>query len=208
MALSLTARAPIISDYGIKFGAVSSTQIFEGSGTRNLAWEPYLDGDWKRRLGPQIGLFVQFLNSRHFTLQTEVSYLQKGVDEEIHPTLRGSDGSLILGESYTLEISQFDYITFSILAQPKIPLNQIELYMLAGPALNILISNREWPFKDAADLTPGIVIGGGLEFRDLFEFPFFIEIRYNPDLQYFFENEYIKSKFQIWQLLLGVKLKR
>jgi len=208
ISLSLTAQAQFISGYGFKFGVVSSMQIFEGSGARNLGWVFYPDLNWNRRLGPQIGLFAQVLNTRYLTLQSEISYLQKGIDDEVRPTSLGPDGTFIEGKPFTIEMLQFDYIAFSVLAQPRVPIKQIELYILAGPSLNILIANKEWPFKDADILTPSVVIGGGLEFKKLFEFPLLIEIRYNPDLKYFFENEYIKSKFQVWQFILGAKLNR
>jgi hypothetical protein len=94
------------------------------------------------------------------------------------------------------------------LAQPKITIGQIQPYILIGPSLNILIANREWLFRDANSLTPSILLGGGFEFKKLLEFPLLIEIRYSPDLKYFFENEYLKSRFRVWQVLLGVKLNR
>ncbi len=209
LSLFSIGQAQIISDYGIKFGAVSSKQIFErGRAQNKLAWDSYLDRDWRRRLGPQIGLFAQLLNARHLTLQSEVSYLQKGTEEEIYPTLVGPDGTYVTGEPFSTEPFQLDYIAFSVLAQPKVSIGQMEPYILIGPSLNILIANREWVFRDADFLTPAVVIGGGLEFKKLFEFPLLIEIRYSPDLKYFFENEYLKSKFQVWQLILGAKLNR
>ncbi len=208
LSLSSISQAQIISEYGIKFGTVSSKQIFERGRANNLVWDSYLDRNLSRRLGPQIVLFAQLLNARHLNLQCEVNYLQKGAEEEIYPTFVGPDGNYITGEPFKIETSQFDYITFSVLAQPKVSIEQIELYILAGPSLNILIGNREWLFREADFLTPSVVIGGGFEFKKLFEFPLLIEIRYSPDLKYIFENEYIKSKFRIWQLLFGAKLNR
>lgn len=210
LLLSSIGQAQITSEYGIKFGMVSSRQILEkgSEATRNLLWESYRDRNWSRRLGPQIGLFAQFLNARYLTLLSEVSCLQKGTDEKIYPTLVDSDGNYIAGESVTIETFQFDYIAVSILVQPRIPSNQIEPYILAGPSLNILIANKELLFEDADLMTTSVVIGGGFEFRKLFEFPLLIEIRYNPDLKYFFKNKYVKSRFQTWQFILGVKLNR
>jgi hypothetical protein len=201
-------QAQVISGGGIKFGIVSSEQIFERGRSRSLAWDSYLDRDLNPRLGPQIGLFAQFLNTRHLTLQGEVSYLQKGAEEEIYPTRVGPDSTYVTGEPFIVKTFQFDYVAFSVLVQPKVAKGQIEPYILVGPSLHILIANRQGVYRDADSLTPSVLIGGGIEFKKLFEFPLLIEIRYSPDLKYFFENEYVKSKFQVWQVLLGIKLNR
>lgn len=208
LLLTSTGHAQVISDYGVKFGMVSSKQIFERGSARSLLWDSYLDRDLNARPGPQIGLFTQFLNTRHFALQTEVSYLQKGSEEEFYPTRVGPDGTYITLEPVTIETFQFDYVAFSVSAQPKVSIGQLEPYILVGSSLNILIANKELILRDADSLTPSALIGGGIEFKKLLEFPLLLEIRYSPDLKYFFENEYIKSKFQVWQILLGVKLNR
>jgi hypothetical protein len=200
--------ARVISDYGIKFGAVSSVQTFERGKAKghSMSWESYLDREWKHRIGPQFGLFARIINTRHFALEGEVSYLQKGTDEKVYTTLLGPNGTYITSDPFTAETFQFDYIAPGVFVQVKVSIGQTEPYILIGPLLNILIAKREFTLRDADSLTPSMVIGGGFEFKKLFEFPLLIEFRYNPDLRYFFENDYLKSKLRVWQLILGVKL--
>jgi hypothetical protein len=130
LLLAAIGQAQVISDYGIKFGIVSSKQIFERGKARNLIWDSYLDRDLNPRLGPQTRLFAQFLNARHLTLQAEASYLQKGAEEEIHTARVGSNGTYIDEGPFTIETFQFDYIAFSVLARPKVSTAQTEPYIL------------------------------------------------------------------------------
>lgn len=208
LLLASIGQAQVISDYGVKFGMVSSKQLFERGSARNLVWDSYLDRNLNARLGPQIGLYAQFLNARHLTLEVEASYLQKGTEEKVYAILARPDGTYVEEGPFTTETFQFDYIAFSVLAQPKVAIAQIKPYILIGPSLNILIANKELILRDADSLTPSVLIGGGIEIKKLFEFPLLLEFRYSPDLKHFFENEYVKSKLQVWQILLGTRLKK
>ncbi len=194
--------------YGVKFGMLSSKQVFDFEGKTKhplIAFEA-LYGNSERRLGPQIGLFVNFPSFRNFAIQSEISYLQKGAEERFEvTTVDNPEGT---GEFYTIDLFQFDYLAFALLAQPRFKLGAVSPYGVVGPSLNWLIANRAAGFfGETKKLTTGLTLGLGFELSRPLSVPLLFEFRYNPDLTHFFENQYFRSKYQIVQILLGIKLK-
>ncbi|MDZ7292018.1 MAG: PorT family protein [candidate division KSB1 bacterium] len=197
------SQGQMLSGYGMKFGIVSSELKTEG-GAILFPGGFILREDLKQRLGPQIGLFVDFFKIPHLGLQAEVSYLEKGAEEELPITTE--DHPEGTGEFYTVDSYHFDYLAFSLLAQPKLKLGAVNPYVMVGPSLNLLIANRNGLYRDTKDLTPSLVLGAGVELLKPFAFPVLLEVRYNPDLDYFFESEYRKSELRVWQFMVGVNL--
>ena len=71
-----TSNARILSDYGIKIGIVSSKYEMD---LKNFSEEILIINRYeKSRLGPNIGIYIRYLNWSHFDFETELSYVQKG----------------------------------------------------------------------------------------------------------------------------------
>ncbi|MCI0616346.1 PorT family protein [bacterium] len=201
------ARAQIISGYGIKLGMVSSKQRLETGKERNtFQFRESFYRDLEPRRGPQMAFFIDFLSIPHLRIQTELNYLQKGAEEKFQvTTAEYPEGT---GEFFTADVFQFDYIALNFSVQPEIMLGLVNPYGIIGPSFNFLIANRaSGPFIGTKKFTPAIILGAGIELLKPFDFPLLFEVRYNPDLEYFFENENLRSKLQVLQFVIGVKLK-
>lgn len=201
------AHAQIISGYGIRLGMVSSKQVIEAGkeeDTFKLLENFY--ANLEPRWGPQIGLFVDFLSNPHLTIQTELNYLQKGAEKKFQvTTAEHPEGT---GEFYTTDIFQFDYIALNFCVQPKIRLGLVNPYGIIGPSFNFLIATRAvGAFIDTKKFIPAAIFGVGIELLKPFDIPLLLEVRYNPDLEYSFENNVLRSKLQVLQFILGVRLK-
>ena len=57
------------------------------------------------------------------------------------------------------------------------------------------------------NLPLAVIFGVGIELLKPFDFPLLLEVRYNPDLEYSFENYVLRSKLLVLQFILGVRLK-
>jgi len=197
-------QAQTISGYGIKLGVVSSELKTEGGNIR-IPGGAFLREDLDRRLGPQVGLFINFLEIPHLGLQAELSYLEKGAEDKVFRIT--DENPEAAAETQTADMYQFDYLSFSLLAQPRLKFAALNLYATLGPSVNLMIANRDGLFTGTDDVTPSFIIGAGVELPKAFAFPILLEIRYNPDLEHFFENDYTKSELRVWQFLLGINLR-
>lgn len=197
-------QAQTISGYGIKLGIVSSELKTEGGAIR-FPGGSRIREDLNQRLGPQVGLFINFFKFPHLGLQAELSYLEKGAKDELFVTTEEHPEGT--GETYNADMYHFDYLALSLLAQPRSKFGAVNLYAMLGPSVNLMIANRDGLFIGTDDFTPSFIIGAGVELPKAFAFPILFEMRYNPDLEYFFENDYRKSELRVWQFLLGINLR-
>lgn len=198
-------QAQVVSGWGIKFGVVSSKLKAEGDATFIPKFYPAWE-NLNRRAGPQIGLFADFFKIPALGLQAEVSYLEKGAEDEILvSTPEQPEGT---GETFTVDLFHHDFLAFSLLAQPRLKLGAVKPYAVIGPSLSLLIADRDGFLRDTKSLTPSLVAGAGVELLKPFAFPVFLEVRYNPDLDFFLDNKNAKFKFQLWQVLVGVNLRK
>lgn len=198
-------QAQLVTGQGLKFGMVSSKLQADRDATLLPLDFPVWE-DLHRRVGPQIGVFVDFFARPALGLQVEVSFLEKGAEQEIAiSTIDHPEGT---GERFTIDLFQYDFLAFSVLAQPRLKLGAVTPYAVAGPSLHWLIADREGLFGDTQNLTPALVAGAGVELQKPLAFPVLFEIRYHPDLVNFFESGRAKFKFRLWQFLLGINLRK
>lgn len=202
---AFVAQSQIISGCGVKFGVVASKQLFdEGNEKHPVLSNIY--GNMKSRIGPQLGLFVNFPSFSHLMIQTEINYLEKGAKVR-YPVIPPENPQ---GKVEFVELDHFhnDYLALSFLAQPRMKWESASLYGIIGPSLNFLLASRGAIHpRGAKSITPSLIIGAGFAALKLFDFPLLFEVRYNPDLAYFQKTEYVRLKHRVVQFILGVELK-
>ena len=179
-------------NYGLKFGMVSSDIIFKN----NLSSESSLFE--KNRLGPILGIFVDYQVNTFVTFDLDLMYLQKGAEDEVKIRT-------LVPPVETLMIDyQIDYLQMNMSINPKIKLNQIEIQGKLGLSLNLLLGLRGYYLLDNADdFSPGYLFGGKIIFNDILKRPFYIEVIRNIDFNPFFKSDIYDLTNEIWMFNLG-----
>lgn len=153
------------------FGQALHVQL--GPTISNLEWSV----DNIRRIGKDnilIGksafIGLDYLNSRHFNLSTNIGYLQKGDRSDI--AYIKSEGDILLFPGMT---ALFEYFSVNTLGEIKFPIGQHLIpYISIGPRVDYMISYpQDFSFIEEMDQLPqysyGANVGGGikLSFRRL-----------------------------------------
>lgn len=200
------SHAQVISGYGFKFGPVLSKQKFYNQ-KMSIDYSTDLNVYLERRPGPQIGIFVDFLQNPYFNVQAEINYHQSGSQKyfEIVNNIDTGEESKFITLDYLLE-----YLSFSAAVMFKHNFKAIQPYFITGPNLNILLKNKAsgiFIADDPNSFTISSVFGGGIEFPDLLASGLILELRYNFDITNAAKTDNFDMKNQLWQFLVGVRLK-
>lgn len=200
LVLSINAHAQLLSGYGAKLGLGISNQSWNYN-TNTIV-------DYNNKIGANPRIFADFLDLSFFNIETEISYLRKGITEKIPLTsMDQPDGT---GEYINIDNS-LDYLSISILAKPKYEFGIISTYILFGPQINILLGKnitKGWEViyskfkKSNYDLS----LGAGIEMRKLLPITFLLEYRYERD---FIDNcEFLNIDIKNYShvILLGIKI--
>ena len=191
----LPAQTPV--NFGVKMGLGISSfdkEITESESILNL---PYKE----KRLGPFLGIFINFNLLRHLDFEFELNYLQKGAHDEFKvTTIEQPEGT---GEIIIFDY-QLDFVQFLPSFNPKVSFSDLDFYLKFGPSLNYLLqSSGSYQRDDVKELVFGYNVGIGLKANNIFDRSFLFEICRDMDIQYLFENSYYKYKNEIWVFKIG-----
>jgi len=198
-------------DYGIKMGLLLSKLSLTQDINPALIEYP-IEGF--RYLGIDLGVYLQFFNTRKFCVTTEFHYNQKGESTQyspfriLYPISPG--GIPVKMQSVN---NAFEYLYFQILPRWKFLSSREDYaYLFAGPRFDYRISNSNTDGPNEITFKNGVIEGGfttgfGYDIMNLFN----SELRYD----YSFTNAYsitngvatINRNFSSFTLLLGISIK-
>lgn len=155
----------------MSFGQVLHVQL--GPTISNLEWSVEnirRIGQDKTLTGKSAFIGLDYLNSRHFNLSTNIGYLQKGDKSDI-AYIKGEGDILIFPQITAL----FEYFSVNTLAEIKLPIGlHLIPYISVGPRMDYLYSySKDFSFIEEMNELPhytyGANAGGGikLNFRRL-----------------------------------------
>lgn len=155
----------------LSFGQVIHLQL--GPTVSNLEWSIEnirRIGTDKSLRGKSAFIGLDYLNSPHFNLSTNVGYVQKGDRSDI-AYIKGEGDILVFPAMKAL----FEYVSFNTLAEIKLPIGkQFIPYISFGPRVDYLFSyTKDFSFIEEINQMPryayGANAGGGikLDFRRL-----------------------------------------
>ena len=193
----------VISDYGIKLGFISSKA--------NLDIKPssisLASDDWfkNNRIGVSFGIFVNMFNTEYFDIQSELSYLEEGAEDELLvATVDNPDGN----GDYLVYDHEYDFLKLNFNIRPKYKFDKITPYLLFGPSISYLLKDRGTLFiEDLEKIHFGYSLGIGINIDDVFDNSFFCEFKYNDYFKEISETDRIKLELSSWQINIGMLLK-
>lgn len=193
-----TSNAQILSDYGIKIGMVSSKYEMD---LKNFTEDILIINSYnKNRLGPNIGIYIRYLNLSHFDFETEFSYVQKGA------SLRKDHYTSLSNLSDEL---RFDFIQFKNSFVPKIQTSSYGIYGIIGFSLDYLLSMKGGDIsqRQCSKYVTGYIFGIGFETRILNNNRIFLELALNKDINEIHEWRWARYYNNLVSLNLGFSFK-
>jgi hypothetical protein len=193
-----TSNARILSDYGIKIGIVSSKYEMD---LKNFSEEILIINRYeKSRLGPNIGIYIRYLNWSHFDFETELSYVQKGatLKKDYYTSLSNLSNEL-----------RFDYIQFKNSLVPKIQISSYGIYGIIGFSLDYLLSVKSGNISKSrySKYVTGYILGIGFETGILNTNRIFLELALNKDINEIHEWRWARYYNSLISLNLGLSFK-
>jgi hypothetical protein len=184
-----------IPDYGLKVGLVSSN--FESKYWDFLPKNEYSE----TRLGSTVSFFIYLYSNKHFNLETDISYVQKGGQEKSKP-LDYPEGV----EEAIFDI-QFDYLQYNLSFNPKFQRNSYEVYFISGIGINYLLrSSGSMITNRVKKINYGFSIGLGFALNDVIKHSLLFEVLYNSDIGNIEKNDFYKYKNKILVFRFGIRL--
>jgi hypothetical protein len=193
-----TSNARILSDYGIKIGIVSSKYEMD---LKNFSEEILIINRYeKSRLGPNIGIYIRYINWSHFDFETELSYVQKGatLKKDYYTSLSNLSNEL-----------RFDYIQFKNSLVPKIQISSYGIYGIIGFSLDYLLSVKSGNISKSrySKYVTGYILGIGFETGILNTNRIFLELALNKDINEIHEWRWARYYNSLISLNLGLSFK-
>lgn len=196
-----------LTTWGLKLGVTNASQTQVGFG------RTYTYGS---QLALNAGVFAEWLEHPWFSVNSEIYFSQKGRKNDIPVTSEQfPDGT---GEFFRESISLY-YLSFAVLPKARIVFDILELYALAGPRGDFLLSrsaqvqgaeparsNLLIGLNSYLKQYKGIQLGGdfavGIQTHSLLPFGVGAEIRYSPDFSPVLDIRYFTITNQSWEFLL------
>jgi len=194
----LALPAQFLSGYGVKAGLGFSNHSWNYSGGQKLEYD-YKSGFSAR-------LFAEFFDLKFFNAQVEAGYLRKGFNLELPVTTAQSPDET---GAFIKRSGSLDYLSFSALAKLKFPSLVFTPYIIAGPQINFLLhqsADKDWDaiYDKFKKSNIDISIGAGTEIKFLLPVSFFIEYRFERDLNDNYDSPNIDIKNYSHVILAGV----
>lgn len=187
-------------NYGVKAGITSSTQTWE------YVYKFASNGNTEARQGINLGIFAEYSDDKYVGVIAEVNYRQKGAKINLDYTGRDTSGTILVPKNLDYKLAYLNITLLGKVRYAALPI--VTPYLLAGVKTDYQISNKlddvdlGFLATDATKQVWGVVIGGGLEFKNLLPVSILAEVRYEFD----FNKLYVSDSFQIKTSLLEFKL--
>jgi hypothetical protein len=191
------SRAQLVRGFGIKVGSVSSTENWDGAN--------FSDHEFMYRWGSTASAFLELVDIPPFSLITEAQYAQRGVKIIVHVTAMDVDPRIIVFQP------RVDYFSMPVMAKLRFPVSNIELYFIAGPRFDLLMSKHQTAFFDSwginfVDSEAGAIVGLGAESGPLLPVHVLVEVRYNRGLTHSLTSKQVQITSHSFDFMVGVIL--
>lgn len=193
-------KAQLLKEYGLKVALTSADQRYD------VTLAPGIET--KRRVGFNVGAFVEWFDVPFFSLITQVEYAQRGMGQNV--ILTGPSGPDPVGVRSLY--SRLDYLSVPVLAKLRLQTGPIVPYFVAGPRADIFLGYRsdENAFNAVYDQFKKTSLGGsagvGIQIESLLPFTVFAEARYNFDFADSYDTDLLKVRNNAFDFWLGVAL--
>ncbi len=154
LVVATTSSFGQIRTYGIKLGAIAAKQTWQYS-------SPFGQRPTVNRWGVDVGIFLEWPSISFISISTEVHFTERGMAEEFRPINPLPEGS---GNIITFS-REIDYLSLPVLFKIRYDGDEIELYALTGPRLDVKLGTREQPdlpYEGFRDVGLGLTFGGGI----------------------------------------------
>jgi hypothetical protein len=191
--LKVESSAQVCRSYGIKMGVSYS----------DLEFGTYKPGLTARIPGLGGAVFVEWFNTPHFSVITQLELTQRGSIIDIYSTEDFGSRTIGLVGDY----NRLHYLSAPILAKWAFTKKALSPYILLGPRIDFLL----WYATDHGFLDPNykefnkVLVGGsaaiGCDSGPLLPITIIAEVRYNFDLGNSYEYSYStirKDSFDFW----------
>jgi hypothetical protein len=199
ICVSTLSYGQILDRYGLKAGATFSDQKWEYT---SFDFEDNFDN----RTGITIGAFAEVINFGNFGIQSELNYIQRGMQFDVNVTIVDGPDSK---ETETIK-NRTDYLSLALLAKYSLNISLISPYILAGPRLDFYIDKNVHKvfaeiYEDFNNQLYGGTIGAGVEVSVL-PFDLFTEFRYDFDFNKAYEKDFLDITSKSFYFTVGIFL--
>ncbi len=203
--ISTLAQGQFFHNVGIKYGVSIASQDW-----RIKRWGSDIEKDY--RTGLYAGISSEILRKNFFSIGLDLSYIQKGSQDEWELTDEfNPEGT---GETETL-VNRYDFLTFSPTVKFRLPRKNLAPYIFAGPRLDYLTGGESEDFFVRPESTKNsFILGASYGLGMVYKFEkliFSIEVQHQPDLTPFIHSSATSntSSFtvinQAYAATLGIK---
>ena len=199
--ISIPSKAQLIKSYGVKIAVTTAHHTWKSSNT-NWTYEPE-----KRRVGFNLALYAEWLNTPLFSILTQLEYTQRGFGEEFN---RRDEFNNDLGT--ITKYTRFDYLSLPILCKVRVPIGTVSPFIQVGPRIDYFLGYKDdlYPnrsmWKDSKENIFGLSFSIGAEINNLLPFILSTEFRYNMDLTNSYESQTLKIRNNAFDFWIGVGL--
>jgi hypothetical protein len=193
--------------FGLKAGvAVSTIHVTTVSSPRF----PYLiDYTDESLTSPYASLFATFSICDNLSVQSEISYLQKGsskTNEYPVTTVANPDGT---GETVRITTDLgVQYLLLNVTARPSLRTGDFVVYAIVGPNISYVLTanNLIQTGNNLNKAQVGYTLGLGTDLTPVLGRSLFLEVSYMGDFRYFYDTDIGKFWNQSWVISIGTSL--
>jgi hypothetical protein len=192
-----SGNAQLIKSYGFKVAYTSADQKFNYTNLTNI--------ETKRRVGFNVAIYAEWLNTPFISLVTQCEYAQRGMGMEFNRTANSPD---IIGTF--IDYNRVDYLSIPIFVKLSLPVEPINPYLLLGPRIDFLLGYKsdESAFNAVYDgfskTMTGASFAVGVDLNTLLPLAILIEARYNVDFKDSYSTQYLTVRNNSFDLWLGL----
>jgi len=197
LLISTATQSQFIRGYGLKLALTSSDDQYENSFAPNL--------ETKRRIGFNVGGFIEWLDVPFFSFITQLEYDQKGAGQVFN---RRDEYNNDLGD--ITQYGKLDYVSIPLLVKLRYPAGIFTPYIVGGPRFDFLVGFQSDKnlfntlYRQLKKNSIGGSVGIGVETESILPTTFLAELRYNFDFQDSFKNAFVHTRNDSYDLWLGV----
>jgi len=180
LVLTFAFSSPVFSSGSVNFGIKAGLNLAKWVGDDSEMLVEDGSSDKKFRTGFSGGVLLCYQTSEMFALQPEMIYTMKGSKYE------GTEMGMSYDATFTVE-----YLEIPVLAKIIISTGETKPYLLAGPALGVLLSSKgevevggisvSDELEDVKSIDFGLILGAGINI-DLGTGTLLFDARYNLGL--------------------------
>lgn len=194
-----------VLDYGIKLGVSSSKVKATDTKTSFYSNTPeYYEGN---SVNPFIGIYLNYKLSDNLSLESELTYLQKGSRKTmdlIYTTIDNPSGNE-QSTKYTTEID-LRYLELGLNLKPTVCLGKVPAYLILGASANYTLNAINITQDKIQDFLFSYKLGVGCNISGILNKPLAVEVKYIGDFSKFYSYDYGNLWNQVILVNIGINI--